>query len=380
MKAKNIYNSFRLRSGVTTKNRVVLAPLTNGQSHDDGTLSDAEITWLARRAAGGFGTIISCAAYVNLNGKAWAGELGVSNDEQEHALKRLNPALQEHSALGVVQLFHGGAKANPSITQRPLFAPSAFDSGPPHNMQTVALDEAGVYQCIDDYVAGAIRCQRAGMGGVEIHGANGYLITQFLSNKYNLRLDQWGGTLANRARMIVRIIKETRRQAGSSFVVGLRISPEFWSLTPGGPIDASSLSIPLSETLELIDILNDLELDYLHLSLRHYKQKAQDPRFQTGSFIISEVRDRLNPGIALMAAGGIVQPLDAQEALDLGLDLVALGTAGILNPDWPSLAVHPSYQPQTESLSPAALANLGLSPPFIEYLRKFGPRFVKELP
>jgi len=105
-----------LRTGMRSADRVVLAPMTNKQSDDDGTLSDDELRWLCSRAEGGFGTVISCAAHVAKDGQGWTGEFGLFDDMHTADLSRLATALRERGAASLVQIFHGGVRADPSVS------------------------------------------------------------------------------------------------------------------------------------------------------------------------------------------------------------------------------------------------------------------------
>ena len=111
-----LYEPFQLRCGHVLRNRIALAPLTNKQSHQDGLLGDDELAFLARRADGGFGLISTCAAYVSLDGKAWDGELGIDRDACVPGLSRLAARIHAGGASAIVQLFHGGARADSALT------------------------------------------------------------------------------------------------------------------------------------------------------------------------------------------------------------------------------------------------------------------------
>ena len=120
-----IFNPFTFISAdITVKNRIALAPLTNGQSNPDGTLGDDEYRWLIRRAKEGFGMIITCATHVSKDGQGWEGELGIYDDLHIPGLKRLAEGIHSYGSIGIIQLFHGGARSPESITGKQALSSS----------------------------------------------------------------------------------------------------------------------------------------------------------------------------------------------------------------------------------------------------------------
>lgn len=176
----------QLAHGPAWANRYVLAPTTNKQSHDDGTLSETEYQWLVARGRGGFAVVKTCAAYIADSGRTWTGQLGIASDRHLPGLTRLAQGLQATGTRSLVQLHHGGLRANSSLAGR-LLAPFADpESG------TVAMDTSDVQQMVEHYVAAAVRAEQAGFDGVEVHGAHGFLLAQFLDRR-NQRSDAFTG-------------------------------------------------------------------------------------------------------------------------------------------------------------------------------------------
>ena len=161
--------------GPSWSNRVALAPLTNTQSHPDGTLSDDEYRWLEARGRGGFGLVMTCATYVVPAGQAWAGQLGIASDAHLPGLTRLAQGLRATGARSAVQLHHGGRRADPALSGRPNQCP--WDDP---DKDAVAMTTAEVEESVASFVAAAVRAETAGFDGVEVHGAHGYLVGQFL--------------------------------------------------------------------------------------------------------------------------------------------------------------------------------------------------------
>src|SRR6185295_18253617 len=191
-----------LQSGLVVPNRIALAPMTNGQSLPDGSLGDDELQWLARRADGGFGLVATCAAYVALDGKAWDGQLGVDRDDHVPGLARLAARLRGAGAAAIVQLFHGGVRATRRLTGEQVWSASTWHEDK-KDFEPPRPGTAGdIARLIDQFAAAAARCERAGFDGIEIHGAHGYILSQFLSATMNPRTDGWGGDLVGRARLV----------------------------------------------------------------------------------------------------------------------------------------------------------------------------------
>ena len=347
-----------LRSGLVIPNRVALAAMTNGQSHPDGTLADEELRWLERRAEGGFGLVATCAAYVAKDGKAWDGELGVDSDDDVPGLTRLATAIQRHGARGYVQLFHGGVRATQRLTGEQVWSASAFVEDGPEFEPPRAATEADITRTIEAFAAAAARCQRAGFDGVELHGAHGYLLTQFISAVTNTRSDAWGGSLEHRARLVREVLRAVRERCGASFSVGVRLSLEH-----GG----SARGLDLDESLQIARWLADDGADFIHASLWRAenftrKRPAEHP--------IPLLRAALPPEVAVIASGNIWTYEDAALARERGADMISLARPAIVNPDWPKQA-RPGWEPRRPPLTRAELEGLAVSPAFAVYLRHF---------
>ncbi|MBA2540338.1 MAG: NADH:flavin oxidoreductase, partial [Deltaproteobacteria bacterium] len=180
-----LFESVTLRCGQALPNRIALAALTNGQSHPDGLLGEDELRFLVRRATGGFGLISTCAAYVALDGKAWLGELGVDRDACLPGLERLATAIHasggrapanRDSCRAMIQIFHGGARADSKLTGEQPWSATAWTDSSPTFVPPRAGTADDIARAIEAFVAAAARAQRAGFDGVELHGAHGYLL------------------------------------------------------------------------------------------------------------------------------------------------------------------------------------------------------------
>ena len=248
-----LFDPLVFRTGLRARNRIVLAPLTNMQSEPDGSLGDAELRWLTSRAAGGFGVVTTCAAHVSRDGQGWPGELGVHDDALQPGLSTLSAALHEQGAVSIVQIFHGGLRADPALIGATPWSASDVDGA------RAATDE-DIARVIAQFADAAARSRDAGFDGVEIHGAHGYLFTQFLSATQNRRSDAWGGPLEHRARLLRETLRAVRARVGPQFTVGVRLSPEDFGNARG---------LDLDESVQTARWLADDGADYVHLSLWH---------------------------------------------------------------------------------------------------------------
>ncbi|HQU09059.1 MAG: hypothetical protein B7X06_01900, partial [Verrucomicrobia bacterium 21-51-4] len=207
-----LHTPFTFPNGLTTKNRLVLAPMTNGQSHDDGTLGKDEFDWLERNAQGGFGIVLTCASYINPHAKAWSGQLGIHSDACIPALQKLTQALRSHGACPLIQIFHGGERCSSKMTGVQPMSASPYDKPEdPQFEKPRAMTLEDIQAVQQDFAQATARAHKAGFAGVEIHGANGYLITQFMSTRSNLRSDDYGGSLAKRARFVREVARACRQ-------------------------------------------------------------------------------------------------------------------------------------------------------------------------
>ena len=354
----SLFDPLVFRNGVRARNRAWLAPLTNLQSHADGTLSDDELRWLEARAAGGFGVVETCAAFVAQDGKGWAGELGIAVDAHLPGLTRLAGALAAHGALGIVQLFHGGVRSPSAVSGSQPWSASSWEESTPNFEVPRAATGAEIEAVIERFRDAAFRAHAAGFAGVELHGAHGYLLSQFLSRTMNTRDDAWGGPIEGRARLLRACVRAVRDVVPASFVVGVRLSPEDFGNARG---------LDLDESLTVARWLADDGIDFLHASLWDVtRNSAKRPEVH----VLPQLRAVIPADLPLVAAGKIWTREEAEAVFALGADAVAVGRAGIANPDWPAL-LEANIEPRRPPLSPAELAERALSDKFVAYVRNW---------
>jgi 2,4-dienoyl-CoA reductase-like NADH-dependent reductase (Old Yellow Enzyme family) len=359
MVASVLYEPLTFRSGAVMPNRIALAPLTNGQSLPDGRLGDDELGWLARCADGGFGMVETCAAYVGLDGKAWDGELGVDRDDDLPGLVRLADRLRRGGALAFVQLFHGGVRATRRLSGEQVWSASTWqeDAATFEVPRPATADD--ISRAIDQFAAAARRCQIAGFDGIELHGAHGYLLSQFMSSTMNPRTDGWGGDLVGRARLIREVARAVRARVGARFTVGVRLSLEDRGYARG---------LDLDDNLTLARWLADDGVDFVHASL--WDSGAMTKKYPD-RHVVPLLRAALPRDVAVIACGGLWTAADAIALRERGADIIALGRAAICNPDWPRAARVPGWEPRRPPMTRAELGERSISPVFIEYLTRW---------
>ena len=340
--------------GLSMKNRFMLAPLTNQQSHENGTLSDEEYHWLTMRAKGQFGLVMTCASHVQEVGKGFPGQLGVFSDRHIEGHKKLAAGIQKEGALAVIQLHHAGMRTPLELINGASVCPSP---SPKHGARGLSLDE--VHQLRDDFIQAAIRAKKCGYDGVEVHGAHGYILTQFLSSKINHRTDNYGGSLENRARIIFEIVEGIRATCGNDFLLGVRLSPERFGM-----------DLPEIKTI-CQRFIDEEKIDFLDISLWDVFKMPEDEQYQSQN-LLSHFTEMDFKNTRLTVAGKIYNGEDVQRVLNSGVDFVTIGRSAILHHDFPQKVMeNPDFMPIEKPVSEAHLRNEGLSDIFIQYMKRW---------
>ncbi len=352
MSASSLFDPLSFSRGPSMKNRFMLAPLTNLQSHPDGRLSEDEFHWLARRAEGGFAATMTCASHVQAVGQGFPGQLGVFGDEHLEGLTRLASAIRRHRSVALLQLHHAGMRAPEAlIGTRPRCPSDNAETG----ARALALDEVEALR--DDFIAAALRAERAGFDGVEVHGAHGYVVCQFLSAEINQRTDRYGGSLENRSRLLSEIVDGIRSQCREDFVVGVRLSAERFGITL-----AESKAVAQS-------LLSEARIDFLDMSLWDVFKSPAEQEHGTGRLLDHFTSLDRGP-VRLGVAGKIGTAKAARTCLEAGCDFVLLGRAAILHHDFPRRALeNPDFEAVKPPVSRGYLRGEGLGEAFIGYMR-----------
>lgn len=346
-----LFDALGFLRGPNMKNRFMLAPLTNLQSHPDGRLSDDEFNWLTMRARGGFGLTMTCAAHVQAIGQGFPGQLGVFGDEHLGGLTRLAKTIREHDSVAIIQLHHAGMRSPADLIGQPPVCPS-------DNQETGArsLGLAEVEAMIEDFVAAAVRAERAGFDGVEIHGAHGYVLGQFFSAEINQRSDRYGGTLLNRSRILFEIIDGIRGRCRSDFILGVRLSAE-------------RFGVELMEARALAQrLMHEEKIDFVDMSLWDvFKEPAEEP--YRGRSLLSYFTELERGDVRLGVAGKIRGASDAQACLAAGVDFVLVGRGAILHHDFPEqVRDDAGFEMVQIPVTPDYLRAEGLGDAFVRYM------------
>lgn len=324
--------------GFTLPNRIAVAPMCM-YSSDDGTPSDWHIQHWSQLAISGAAMVTFEATGVERRGRITHGCLGLYSDANEAEIGAKLAIARRLSAPGTVfgiQLAHAGRKASsqiPWLGGGPLgadedpwqtVAPSSIPFGPGWHVPQ-ALDEAGIEALIEHFVAAAKRAARAGLDFVEIHGAHGYLLHEFLSPLSNRRTDRYGGSLENRMRLIVEVTKAVRAALPAGLFVGARLSASEWS--DGG--------FEIDEAVEVAAALKEAGAVYICASSGGNLHNASIPvRPLYQAHLAEAIRHRA--GIVTRAVGLITRPAEAEALIAEGrADMVALARAILADPRWP---------------------------------------------
>lgn len=304
------------------KNRFVLAPMTTYSGNEDLTLSDEEEKYYKARGKE-FGMVITAATAVSKHAQAFTNQISAMNDSYLPSLKRLAQAINCGGALAILQVHHGGRmNALGLYENQDIVSASAIKANRKNALTPRALKTEEVYQTIEDFRQAIILAIKAGFDGIELHGANTYLIQQFFSPHSNQRSDEFGGSLEKRmtfpAKLVDMALKVKEEFANEKFIVGYRLSPE----------ELEEPGISLDDTKALVKLLSTKGIDYIHFSLGSYNQSSIRDK-SNHQPIISILKPYNVGNVPLIGVGGIETKTQAQEALDLGFDLVAIGKAAL---------------------------------------------------
>lgn len=324
-KFATLFETVELPNKVQLKNKFVLAPLTHVSSHDDGTISDEELNYMEQRSQD-VGLAISAASNVTDLGKAFPGQPSVAHDSDLEGLKKLAKVMKKNGAKAIVQIQHGGAQSLPNLTPNgDVAAPSAismksFGETEEHHAREITHEE--ILETIKAFGEATRRVIEAGFDGVEIHGANHYLLHQFVSPYYNRRTDEWGTDKFKFVREVVdEVVNVKARYADESFIVGYRFSPE----------EAESPGISMEITESLIKNLIEKPLDYLHVSLMDVYSKTREGKYADETRI-ALLHQWIDGRMPLIGIGSIFTAEQALEAINTKqIDLLALGRGILLD-------------------------------------------------
>ncbi|BDH45934.1 NADH-dependent flavin oxidoreductase [Salmonella enterica subsp. enterica serovar Choleraesuis] len=333
---KPLFTPFTLNNGVTINNRLVVAPMTHYASNADGSISEEERAFLDGRAQG-FGMFIAAATLVAQGGKAFVGQPEAIGDEDLPSLRILADIIKTQGAKAILQIHHGGRLALAGIQEgHDMVAPSAGAGMRAMTGTGDEIDADGVRELTGEEIKDLIKAFatatdlaiRAGFDGVEIHGANNYLIQQFYSAESNRRTDEWGGSRENRMRFPLAVIDAVaavkQQHKRDDFILGYRFSPE----EPG------ELGLTMDDTFALVDELVKKPLQYLHVSLWDFYKHARRGA-DTNLTRMQLLHERINGKLPFIGVGSLFTADQVEQAFDTGwAEFIAVGKTVMMNPNF----------------------------------------------
>ena len=335
------------------KNRVMKAPQSSGMSNMDGTVSERLVRYYRKQAAGGAGMIIVEYAYVDdIGAKSAHCHLGISSNEHIPGLAWLAENIEEQGAVPAIQIEHCGRQK--FLGTQPICAPSAIPwpkMWDQYGVQAVphVLTIEEIQDIVHAFGDSALRAKRAGFKLVEIHGAHGYLLTNFFSPTTNHRTDLYGGSLENRMRIYIEIVRDVRRKVGPDFPVTIRLSGTDYE--PDG--------FPIEDTIALAKALEKEGIDAFHISggdhhtMIHQVSPMAIPRCHN-VWAAEAIKKAVS--VPVIASGSITTPDLAEDIIASGKgDFVGLGRPLWADPEWPRKA----EEDRPEDIRPCIRCNEG---------------------
>ncbi len=325
------------------KNRIAVAPMTRISATDDGHVTSDMIRYYQGFAEGGFGLIITEGVYPDLaHSQGYLHQPGIGDAAQAQSWQAVAEAVHGAGAKVIMQLMHAGALSQGSHRSKERVGPSAvqpkgeqmgFYRGEGPYAMPRGITHQEITDVIDSFAAAALRAKQAGFDGVEVHGANGYLLDQFLTDYANQRSDRYGGATENRVRLLVEVVRAVRAAVGPGFLVGIRISQgkvnDYEHKWADGQRDAEIIFSSVAAA----------GADYIHTT----EYDAQAPAFRAANSdgdTLAGYAKRFGK-LPVIANGSLGTPEAANAILADGkTDIVALGKSALANRDWPRRAAN----------------------------------------
>ena len=327
-----LFSRITLNNSVEVPNHLAIAPLTLFSSNPDGTINDQEREYLKQRATN-IGLYILGAQVVSQEGITAMNFPGTFCDKDIPSIKERAEIIKSQGALAINQIHHGGALAlkqysgmTPVVPSKDIAEKEAKLRG--DNTEMHELTDSEIKEIIEKFAHATELSIKAGYDGVEIHGANNYLIQQFYSPHTNKRTDNWGGSDEKRMNFALKIVdaccKIREKYNKPEFIIEYRLSPE----------EPYENGITMTETLKLIRALVQKNIQYIHISQKDYFKKARRGEGK-GIERLKLIHDITKNKVALIGVGGLKREKNIYDALNTGFsEFIAVGMASILNPDF----------------------------------------------
>ncbi|MHB8169051.1 MAG: NADH:flavin oxidoreductase [Thermoleophilia bacterium] len=309
---------------LTLKNRIVMPPMANDLSSSAGEVTEKHIKHYQTRAQAGVGLIIVEHSYIMPSGKMTRKQLGIYKDELTGGLRSLAGAIREAGAASAIQLTHAGANTTAAVCGCQPVGPSDVPV-PGRDEIPRPLDTAEIGEIVEAYAQAARRAVEAGFDAIEIHGAHGFLLCEFVSPLMNRRADEYGGSTENRLRLPLEVIAAVRRQTGPDY-------PLFYRF---GASDFIQGGLTLEEARQIAPQLTAAGIDFLDISGGMCGSRPKALADTQGYFVPMAESIKSTVDVPVIAVGGITDPAYANSVVADGrADLVAVGRALLKNPDW----------------------------------------------
>lgn len=315
-----LFSEYKIKN-MELKNRIVMAPMCMDSADNEGNVSSWHYLHYGTRAVGGTGLIILEATAVESRGRITAMDLGIWKDSHIEPLKNIVKECKKHGAKMGIQLAHAGRKCE--VTTENIIAPSSIAFNEKYKTPR-EMSKEDIKEVISSFKDGARRAREAGFDVIEIHGAHGYLINEFMSNLTNKRTDEYGGGVENRARFLMEVIKAVREEWSNELPLILRVSAEEYAEGGNKPEDVA----------EIINFVKAAGIDMINVSSGGVVQAHINtyPGYQ----ICFAEKIRSLTDLPVIGGGLVASPLMAEEILQNNrADLVYLGRELLRNPYWP---------------------------------------------
>jgi 2,4-dienoyl-CoA reductase-like NADH-dependent reductase (Old Yellow Enzyme family) len=338
------------------KNRIGVAPMTRISASEDGQATKIMMNYYESFVQGGFGFLITEGAYPDeMYSQGYLNQSGIANEKHIDAWRKVTGAVHQAGSKIIVQLMHAGAQSQGNRYKSEIIAPSdipakgeqlPFYVGEGPYKKPKQMTKEDIQEVVHGFAEAAKRAKEAGFDGVEIHGANGYLLDEFLTDYMNERTDEYGGSTENRVRILIEVANAVREAVGTDFVVGIRISQgkvsDYHHKWAGAEKDAEIIFSSLSRA----------GLDYIHVT----EYDATRAAFEGTELTLAALAKKFGT-VPVMANGNLEDPDKAEQLLMRGdADLITLGKGALANHDWPQriLTEQPLREFNPEILGPKA--------------------------
>lgn len=319
-----LFETLVFPNGIELKNRIAIAPMTHYSSNDDGSTADEEFPYVARRAKH-VGLFLTACYAVTENGKAYPGEPLLTDDRFVSGIARIAQIIKGCGATAVLQLHHGGGVCPPELVPGgDVVAPSAVETPGRSHVTPRKLSADEIDGIIESFGEATRRAIDAGFNGVELHGAYGYLLQQFLSPYTNRRNDRWSELHSFPLEVIRKVQNVVKSYATEPFLVGYRFTPEE-ALSPG---------LNMTHALEFTEALVRERVNFIDVLVNNYASKPRVGLADLSESRLSLISRQVAGRTVLLGGGSIYRAEDGLAALQTGVNVITLGREMVMEPEW----------------------------------------------